>query len=466
MEKIREFDLNIEKILENWEVYHAIREIIANALDEQILTRSKNIDIYQDDSSWWHIKDYGRGLNYHHLTQNENDEKLNNDKLIGRFGVGLKDALATLYRHNIKVTKYGDITLKTASKVGFEDIITLHAEILPPENENMIGTDFCLFGCAADDIEKAKSLFLSFTNDDILETTKYGQVIQKNGADSIIYINGVKVAQEDNFLFSYNITLLNSQIKKALNRERTNVGRSAYTSRIKDILLSCDSEDVIEELVDDLQYFTSGDKHDELSWNDVAIYASKKLSEIDSKTTFVTAQEMMEAPSIIDEMQRNGQNPIVVSDSLIIKMNKYNDTAENGNTLTTVRQYIEDEKSNFTPTVVDVSELTVDERNIYNKTSDILSLIGGKPEAVKDILLVEKIYEHGFYYEPLGLWIQEEGKILIKRNQLSCITDYAGTLLHECAHAISYADDVSRDFENELTKIIGELASKIISKND
>lgn len=147
-------------------------------------------------------------------------------------------------------------------------------------------------------------------------------------------------------------------------------------------------------------------------------------------------------------------------------MNKYNDTAENGNTLTTVRQYIEDEKSNFTPTVADVSELTVDERNIYNKTSDILSLIGGKPEAVKDILLVEKIYEHGFYYEPLGLWIQEEGKILIKRNQLSCITDYAGTLLHECAHAISYADDVSRDFENELTKIIGELASKIISKND
>ena len=408
-------------------------------------------------------------MNYHHLTQNENDEKLNNDKLIGRFGVGLKDALATLYRHNIKVkikSKYGDITLKATSKVGFEDIITLHAEILPPENENMIGTDFCLFGCAADDIEKAKSLFLSFTNDDILETTKYGQVIQKNGVDSIIYINGVKVAQEDNFLFSYNITLLNSQIKKALNRERTNVGRSAYTSRIKDILLSCDSEDVIEELVDDLQYFTSGDKHDELSWNDVAIYASKKLSEIDSKTTFVTAQEMMEAPSIIDEMQRNGQNPIVVSDSLIIKMNKYNDTAENGNTLTTVRQYIEDEKSNFTPTVVDVSELTVDERNIYNKTSDILSLIGGKPEAVKDILLVEKIYEHGFYYEPLGLWIQEEGKILIKRNQLSCITDYAGTLLHECAHAISYADDVSRDFENELTKIIGELASKIISKND
>ena len=72
----REFDLNIEKILENWEVYHAIREIIANALDEQILTNTKDISIHKTNDGCWHIVDYGRGLNYHHLTQNENEEKL------------------------------------------------------------------------------------------------------------------------------------------------------------------------------------------------------------------------------------------------------------------------------------------------------------------------------------------------------------------------------------------------------
>ena len=44
-EDVKEFDLNIEKILESWEVYHAIREIIANALDEQILTNTKDIVI-------------------------------------------------------------------------------------------------------------------------------------------------------------------------------------------------------------------------------------------------------------------------------------------------------------------------------------------------------------------------------------------------------------------------------------
>ncbi len=34
----REFDLNIERVLENWTVAHALREVIANALDEQALT--------------------------------------------------------------------------------------------------------------------------------------------------------------------------------------------------------------------------------------------------------------------------------------------------------------------------------------------------------------------------------------------------------------------------------------------
>jgi hypothetical protein len=32
--EIRQFDLNIERVLEHWTVAHALREIIANALDE------------------------------------------------------------------------------------------------------------------------------------------------------------------------------------------------------------------------------------------------------------------------------------------------------------------------------------------------------------------------------------------------------------------------------------------------
>lgn len=462
----REFDLNIEKILENWENYHAIREIIANALDEQIITQTKDIEIKQSNDGWWHIIDYGRGLNYHHLTQNENEEKLSNDKLIGRFGVGLKDALATLYRHNVKVeikSKYGIITLKTASKVGFEDIVTLHAEIIPTDDISMIGTDFCLYGCTKEDIEKAKSLFLKFTEDKTLETTKYGEVLDNSGTNSSIYINGVKVAEETNFLFSYNITSLNAQIKKALNRERTNVGRTAYTGRIKDILKECCSDVVIEKLVEDLQEFGSGNRHDELSWNDVAMYASMKMSELNTETTFVTADDLKYTPSLIDDMRRSGHNPVVVPDNLISKMEDYNTGAVEGKTLTTAKQYVKEEQSRFVPIVVDIDTLTADERSIYDKTEKILQLIGGKPSNVKEIQIVDKIYESEIFSETVGLWDANEERILIKRKQLEKLSKYSGTLLHECGHAISGAGDVSRDFEAELTDIIGVLVSKMLS---
>lgn len=67
----RLFDLNIEKVLENWNLEHALREIIANAIDEQILTGSRDIEIYQDSQRSWRIRDYGRGLQYIHFTQND-----------------------------------------------------------------------------------------------------------------------------------------------------------------------------------------------------------------------------------------------------------------------------------------------------------------------------------------------------------------------------------------------------------
>ena len=89
---MKKFDLNIEKILENWEIHHAIREIIANALDEQFLTKTNEVKIFKTGNSWI-IRDFGRGLKYTHLTQNENQEKLNSTSVIGKFGIGLKDAL-------------------------------------------------------------------------------------------------------------------------------------------------------------------------------------------------------------------------------------------------------------------------------------------------------------------------------------------------------------------------------------
>lgn len=198
----RKFDLNIEEILEDWEIYHGIREIIANAIDEQVLTNTKEIEIKKIRNNLWSIRDYGRGLKYEHLTQKEDEEKLNNPLVIGKFGIGLKDALATFNRKNVNVkiiTKHGDIKLIKSTKYGFEDITTLHAEILPPSDIHFIGTEFRLSNAKDSDIEKAKKLFLKFSDEKIIESTQYGDIINKKGIKSNIYVKGVKVAEEEEF---------------------------------------------------------------------------------------------------------------------------------------------------------------------------------------------------------------------------------------------------------------------------
>ena len=177
----RKFDLNIEKILEGWETCNAVREIIANALDEQVLTGTRDVDISKDGQGVWHVRDFGRGLKYEHLTQNENQEKLRNPtKVIGKFGVGLKDALATLSRCKVDVlirSKYGDISLEQTPKHGFPDVVTLHAVVKGASDPGLIGTDVGLSGASDADISAAKNFFLKFSNQAVLDETSYGQIL-------------------------------------------------------------------------------------------------------------------------------------------------------------------------------------------------------------------------------------------------------------------------------------------------
>jgi hypothetical protein len=221
--EVRNFDLNIEKILEGWQVCHAIRELIANALDEQALTRTGEIEISQVKPDSWCIRDYGRGLRYEHLTQNENLEKLANPSVvIGKFGVGLKDALATLNRHGITAairSRLGRITLSQSPKHGFDDVITLHAVIEPPDDLEFSGTEVVLSGAKAEDIDRAKAFFLKFSGESVTDSTRLGQILRKRpGAPARIYVTGLLVAEEENFSFSYNITSLTKRMRAALNR--------------------------------------------------------------------------------------------------------------------------------------------------------------------------------------------------------------------------------------------------------
>lgn len=465
--KLRKFDLNIERILEDWEVFHAIREVIANALDEQVLTKSKDIEIFKDENGAWHIRDYGRGLKYEHLTQKENMEKLENPHVIGKFGIGLKDALATFYRRGVKVTiksKFGDITLAELEKHGFKDIITLHAIISPPSEPALIGTEFILENVSDEDVVKAKELFLRFSGESVIEKTDYGEVLKKKGKVARIYINGLKVAEEENFIFSYNITSLTKKIKQALNRERSNVGRSAYADRVKLILLSCKSKEVIDALSNDLKNFHTGNIHDELKWIDVQEHIVKVINATE-KVVFFSPEELINFKHLVDEAKREGYRIITIPDNLRERISGLRDIE--GEPIRDLDQFWKEYEESFEFKFVPLSKLSPSEKEVFDKTDEIFSLIGGKPEIIKEIKISETMRkEFNSPYEPVGIWDKETGCIIIKRSQLFSLEEYAGTLLHETAHAISGADDVDREFEVELTRIIGIIVSKVLKSQN
>jgi hypothetical protein len=458
LNKIRKFDLNIEEVLENWEVFHALREIIANALDEQILTETKEIKI-TTEGDIIKIRDFGRGLRYEHLTQNEQEEKNQNpDKVIGKFGVGLKDAFATLNRHKIDVvvnTKHGDIELEKTAKSGFDDILTLHAIINPPSDPNFLGTEFLLKGCDNEELSKAKNLFLKFSGESVLEKTKYGEILSKKEKAGNIYINGVRVATEENFLFSYNIKSMTSTMRKSLNRERTNVGRTAYSVRIKDILLASKESTVAKILAEDLDKYEEGTQHDELKWNEVCVHACKILNS-KSKVVFVTSQEQFIEKDLIDNAKRDGLEVVIIPN--IIKQKIEGMVDIEGNAMRDVSQYQQEYNESFEFKFIPESELTHNERKIFAHKDKIMNLVGGKPKVVRDIKISEKLRIGSTVCGVLGVW--DGSIIIIKRETLDSLDSFASTLLHEVAHAESGCPDVDRNFELMLSKFLGEVSVK------
>ena len=459
---MREFDLNIEKVLENWTVAHAIREIIANALDEQILSESQDIKIYNDGDGIWHIRDYGRGIQYHHLTQNENEEKQQNLHLIGKFGVGLKDALATFNRHKIYVSissRHGYITIGESVKYGFDDITTLHAYIYPPLDNNLIGTDFAIAGCTEDDINAAKDMFLCFTGIKSLEKTEFGEILEKRGDCSEIFINGIKVAEEENFLFSYNITSLNSTLRKALNRERTNVGRSAYSERIKNILLSAEDDTVLGILTDNLEELSSGKQSDELKWVEVQKHAVKHLNARED-TVFVTPDEIKNSSgAILDIVRSSGKKPVFVTETVMRKIT--DDVDVSGNHISTISTVINEFNESFQYDFVEYDDLSVDEKEIYDYTKIILKATNTNIKISQ--IFISNCLQPDFPEESFGgIWEPFEERIVIHRKMLRDLSTYAGVLIHEITHADTGLSDVSRSFETALTRWIGHFASLVI----
>ena len=443
------FDLNIEEMLEHWEVEHAIREIIANALDEQLLSASADVEISEDESGC-RIRDFGRGLAIEHFTLSESKEKQNGPEgTIGKFGVGLKDALATFHRRGIGVSirsGHGTFRLREAHKHNFDAITTLHVEA-SAATEPMQGTEFYLEGASHEDLRKAKALFLRFSGEQPIETTSYGNVLRRGVGEARVYISGVLANEESNFLFSYNVTSLTEGMRKRLNRERLNVGRTTYAERVKAILKAAESEAVKEALAKQVTARAQGTQCDEMQWIEVSQRALNILHTRE-KVTFLTEAEMEMHPDVVDNMRQDGYEVVVVDDSQKGKLE-----AQDDEELRTLEGYVDHYNESFSYEFVEPGDLAPVEAAIYGRAAALLALIGVGPGDSPPVLISETMRVG--LDSTAGVWDSGLGAIVIKRSELGSIENFAGTLLHEAGHAISGAVDATRQFESVLTGYLG-----------
>ena len=226
---------------------------------------------------------------------------------------------------------------------------------------------------------------------------------------------------------------------------------------MKSIVLAASSEAVASALAEDLSKFETGRWHDEVQLVDVGVHACQVLN-ASGPVIFLTPQELNAAREFVDRARDDGYRMVVVPQNIRRKLKDAVDVK--GDPIVDLDAYKSRWNESFVFAFVGPDELTAAERAVFDRTNAILDLRGGRPERVREILISSTMrLGAAGYAEAAGLWEPKEHRIVIKRAELRSLETYAGTLLHEIAHAVSGTPDVSAAFEDALTSETGTVAS-------
>ena len=159
-----------------------------------------------------------------------------------------------------------------------------------------------------------------------------------------------------------------------------------------------------------------------------------------------------------EKITESGREVIIVPDAAFQKVECLTDYSgkEIGTFDVVLREYSENFKYKF----VSDKDLKENEKKLLSKKSDVF-LYYGDTKYSNRILISENINEM-ISGDTLGAYDYNLDKIILKRSVLSNPNKFFEVLFHELAHATSKYQDNTREFENELGKIIGILSSKLI----
>jgi hypothetical protein len=166
----------------------------------------------------------------------------------------------------------------------------------------------------------------------------------------------------------------------------------------------------------------------------------------------VTGEEAVNRRSDISDAQDEGYEVFIIPDRL-------KDKAGSIDTVTTVDKYNRKKADSFSAEAIDIRSLSPTEQKIYNMMPEILNFMDGLPGVITAVKVSEELYSAEERSDTVGLWDPKTRIVWIKRSQLQSVELFAGTLIHECTHAASREGDVSRAFEEALTRNLGRQAA-------
>jgi hypothetical protein len=194
-----------------------------------------------------------------------------------------------------------------------------------------------------------------------------------------------------------------------------------------------------------------------MQWLEVSQLALNLLStRRKGSVTFVTETQLQAYPSVVDTMRRDGLQVVVVGESQHARLQQQVEAG--GPLVRTLNVYLEEFSDSFQYKFVEPTQLSKQERQVFEQTDRILALLErrvGVPVRISETIRPD-------LYDFDGVWVASERVIVIKRSALETLATYAGVLLHEAAHATTATVDVTRDFESVLTDFLGVAGSRAV----
>jgi len=473
------FDTNYHpSILDNWGVHHALRELVINAQDANIENDKSfdSIEFNYFSNNKIVIKDNGNGLLPDNFIVKKNKNRVNKEKLVGEFGFGLKDAIAVLIRENCKILitsrnlTFKPIMLKVDGKK--EETINIEWS----KNNNFYdGTKIEIDNVTINDYENAKKFFLFLLKKEKniipIVKTKYGEIYSVDDEildyDGIpnIYYNGVKIGSNKKLSYSYNIIVKNEFFIQELNRERMNISTRGYSKIIDQIILECKNQKIIDNLFE--KGFRRNDNIFEKQRKQVRHTLLEKQSNINN-TIYYKKEHVIENIDFFSRASKSGFDLISLSNKIYDEWKEYvYALTDETLIITTFDEFMERNANNLKHDWVEISDLNYEEKIKYDKLISILKKTNYFQKIKKSgydfKLTVPKIKDEKIEFKEnrIGGFDKYNKVIWIHKDLLEKDKDFIGTVLHEIAHMTSGKKDEQREFEDELTNMLGEISIKL-----